>query len=366
VLSDPADLRAFELEGGAAPRDYVIVPHSVSDVAGAQTSMRIRVTGPDIASGASASVLQVPPQRRPFRPQTLAERGLLSESKLKENIRRELEDAATRPARPAVRQSGPRPSFGVRGVAGIPQVGERLTFRSSVAPNLNIDCTSMTTITGDVREVGDNFALVEDAQVAGRFSTADWDELNQQLDEFVFPILEEYFGTPEDIDANERVYVLFTAEVNKLSDEGSGTFIAGFFNSNDLRDTSGCPASNEGEVLYILAPDPTGEFGLQFSTEFAIRNARSNVAHEVQHLIHNEVRVFATDPSPDPILDSELGVFSRLDDTWIDEGKVRTTILTPWFRPKKRWTLSTRSTSRTSRASVATCRTRSRPGRWAT
>jgi hypothetical protein len=321
VLSDPAEFRAFELEGGTEPRDYVIVPHSVSQVAGSETSMRIRVTGPDVASGASASVLQAPAQVRPFRPKTLAERALLGESKLKGHIRRELEDAAARPARPSVREAGRRVSFGVRGSAGVPQVGERLTFRSSVAPNLSIDCTSTTTITGDVRKVGDNFALVEDAQVAGRFSTADWEELNQQLDNFVFPILEAYFGSPEDIDANERVYVLFTAEVNKLSDEGSGTFIAGFFNSNDLRDTAGCQASNEGEVLYLLAPDPTGEFGLTFSTQFAIRNARSIVAHEFQHLIHNEVRVFATEPSPEPIPDIELGVFSRLDDTWIDEGK---------------------------------------------
>jgi hypothetical protein len=171
--------------------------------------------------------------------------------------------------------------------------------------------------------VGDHFVLLEDIQVGNRpdnmkFTAEDWQDINHSLDEVVAPLNEAYFGDPSDLDGNERVFVLFTAEVNRMTDPGASAFIAGFFNQADLLDAGQdfCPGSNEGEILYALAPDPDAMWGNVRSVSFAKSNARGIVAHEGQHLIHAAVRMIQNNT---PVQDG--GRLSLLDDTWSDEGR---------------------------------------------
>lgn len=200
------------------------------------------------------------------------------------------------------------PPNGNQNPPGVPSVGDTLRFFMAVQPDLTVDCQDTTNvILGVVRDVGDGFAVVEDTAVTP--DLMDYEVLNFELDEVVFPTATEYWGTPADLDENERVIVLFTAEVNRLTEEGSDTFIAGFFWPGDLSSQSACPASNTGEVLYLLAPDPTGEFGDAVSADAARRNARGVVAHEFQHLLTAQQRVTKGG-----------GSFADLETTWLSEG----------------------------------------------
>ncbi len=202
----------------------------------------------------------------------------------------------------------PPPNGNNQNPPGVPSVGDTLGFLLAVQPDLTVDCQDTDkVITAVVRDVGDGFALVEDTAVTP--GLMDYDALNFELDEIVFPTATEYWGTPADLDDNERVIVLFTAEVNRLTEEGSDTFIAGFFWPGDLSSQAACPASNAGELLYLLAPDPDGDFGDPVTAEAARRNARGVVAHEFQHLLTAQQRVTKGG-----------GSFADLETTWLSEG----------------------------------------------
>ena len=184
----------------------------------------------------------------------------------------------------------------------------RETFPTSVS------CTDTTsTITAVARRVGQRFVLAEDTAVANAFTnTAErqsfYDDLTVELDDKVYPTDVAYYGGPSDLDDNNRALVLFTKEVNELTEPGSQTFVAGFFFPGDLASESSCPVGNQGELLYILAPDPQGAFGDTISVTFAKRNARGVVSHEFQHLLTASQRVF------------DAGGFGNLEETWLSEG----------------------------------------------
>jgi hypothetical protein len=156
--------------------------------------------------------------------------------------------------------------------------------------------------------VGVNFAIAEDVDVAGRLSSSDYGRILDALERFVYPIDTSYFGEPADLDGNGRVWLLLTANVNRATPRGSSTFVAGFFNPTDLADPDGCPASNRGEVLYVLGPDPAGMFSDPVSVADAVANATGVAAHE---------------SAQRRIVDGG-GDFSDLESTWLGEGLAHT------------------------------------------
>jgi hypothetical protein len=69
-----------------------------------------------------------------------------------------------------------------------------------------------------------------------------------------------------------------------------------------------CDASNEQEILYLLAPDPNGQVnGNRFSVETARESARGTMAHEVQHMINQGVR-------------QSVAAGAALEVAWLNEG----------------------------------------------
>ena len=306
TLSDAAEVRAFKLSGAAEERAYEVIVHSASTVSGASSQLRLSVQAEGASGnivGASAPLVRRSGARRILERQ---EQALLTETRLRDRMRSELQRVGARPYR------GPAGAGDLRlSVAGAapPSVGDRLTLTMAVQQDLSVDCNSTNTITAEVKLVGQNFALLEDVRAAGNYSAADYQELNQALDAVVFPLDVQYFGDPSDIDGNQRVIVLFTASVNDLTEPGSGSFIAGFFFSGDVADEATCPAGNQAELLYLQAPDPAGQFGDTVSVEFAKRVAKGTVSHEFLHLLNTVQRtVIGT------------GDFSDLDDSWSDEA----------------------------------------------
>ncbi len=318
TLTDAAEVRAFQLDAASSAREYhVIIESAVEDFSnqgapipyGVSTAMRLQVTGsapssnvvvrevPSLSKGVEAWLpLQL--QRR--------QRSFIAEDQLREATRRELERVGATPARPRV--AGPGPRFSV--VSAPPNLGDMLTFRQAIQGNLFPNCNSTATITGEVMYVGQSFVVVEDVQLAGNFSSEDYQTVGQRLDDVIYPIVSAYFGDPGDLDNNERVIALVTAEVNKLTPRGSSTFIAGFFWAGDYSSTSECPASNEGELFYLIGPDPNGDFSDPVAVEDAIELVETTVAHELVHLLNTAQRIVIPGSSS----------FSRLEHTWLDEG----------------------------------------------
>jgi hypothetical protein len=111
------------------------------------------------------------------------------------------------------------------------------------------------------------------------------------------------------------VAVLFTKEVNALTPANSGSFVGGFFFGRDLFPKSDpnpaveCKTSNEGEMFYMLVPDPTGVVnGNKHTTGFVDTLTIGVLAHEFQHLINTSRRIFISTKAED------------YEDKWLDEG----------------------------------------------
>lgn len=313
VVTEPVRLAALTFDEAAEAREYAVVVHSADTIASSRTPVRLRVRGPSAAG--SVTVTSSAPYREASGvawselPPELARSA--AELELRTNMRRELLRARARPlvGRSRRGRSAGTPSLlASLAATGPPSAGDTLEVNWAVEADLDVRCDRSDTLTAVVEAVGERFALMADTAVAGVFSAADYAELTAVLDNVIFPVDSAYYGPADDIDGNGRVLILFTPEVNRLTRPGSTTFIGGLFWPGDLATSATCPAGNEAEILYLQAPDPTGRFSTEVSIEKAKRNAQGVAAHELQHLLTAEQRVF------DP------GGFDNLEDTWLSEG----------------------------------------------
>lgn len=316
-LELPAD-RVHEVAAQVNSRSAGIVP------------MRLRVAPTSGASGSAAPSSSVAPLGGP---DLMDERwtraaDLAGRLAIQENAKRLLRRRNVRPARRDVRASGgelPGPSFSsMLPSDSTPQVGDRYQFWYPVQPDFRIECStdSAEVVTADVMAVGDRAVMVQDTAVReGLLANGmNYDSLAQVFDEEIFGTDAAYFGTPPDIDGNGKVLVLFTTKVNELTEPDEEGIVTGFFLPTDMADsgdptkdgsqvTGTCAASNEAEVLYLLAPDPNGDFGKTVSDSTAKRSAVGTSAHEFQHLLNTGNRVI-----------KQSGTFNDLEDTWLDEA----------------------------------------------
>ena len=122
-------------------------------------------------------------------------------------------------------------------------------------------------------------------------SSDDLNTINDSFENVVYPRLTDFFGTPPDIDNNNKTILLIFDIIDGLS---GGSFVAGFFYSlNQYFNSELHPSdrySNEGEILFL--DEITG--GSLGSPNI------DTIAHELQHLIH-----YGNDED---------------EETWLDEG----------------------------------------------
>ena len=131
----------------------------------------------------------------------------------------------------------------------------------------------------------------------------------------IYPTDTTYFGKETDRNADGRVTILYTPEVNRETPAGMSTFIAGFFWPGDLVKKTEyaelnipCPQTNEQEIFYMLVPDPNGTVnGNQRSVATVRQNTRGTIAHEFQHMINQGRRLL------NPAVDSA-------ETTWLNEA----------------------------------------------
>ena len=144
-------------------------------------------------------------------------------------------------------------------------------------------------VTAKVRLISERAILYEDITTSPSLDQADLAIFADLFDDPIYPVDTGAFGSPSDWDGNDRVIVLFTPSVNRLSPPGSNDFVGGFFFGLDLLPER--EHSNAGEVFYVLVPDPSGIYGNVRSADLVRRLVPPILAHEFQHMIHHNERI---------------------------------------------------------------------------
>jgi hypothetical protein len=167
-----------------------------------------------------------------------------------------------------------------------------------------------------VKKTTTHSTIVQDvaAPVPG-FSSSDFTEIGNEFESLIYPTDTIYFGKETDRNADGRVTILYTPEVNRATPSGSAGFVAGFFWGGDLvkkteYDQLGisCPQTNEQEIFYMLVPDPSGTINSNPRSVATVKqNTRGTIAHEFQHMINQGRRLL------NPVVDSA-------ETTWLNEA----------------------------------------------
>ena len=203
----------------------------------------------------------------------------------------------------------------------VPNVGDTINVKVPDASTNNL-CNNYISTRAVVASVSRRAILAVDtldlqgAPPTVLFPQTTLDSITAEFDNITYPTDSSYYGKPTDIDNNGHVVMLYTGQINKLTPPNTtGGFVGGFFFAGDIfpaTDQGGgagsfCPQSNEGEIFYLLSPDPTGRFGNVRSTNSVRQGTRGTIAHEFQHMINAGNRYF------NPAVNS-------FEATWLDEA----------------------------------------------
>jgi hypothetical protein len=193
-------------------------------------------------------------------------------------------------------------------------LGDTISYRVPDVLSSNL-CTNYATVRAVVKAVGKKAQIVQDVNASTNgFTAADFTAIAAEFDDLTYKTDTAWFGSPTDINKDGRITILYTPEVNKFTPKGSPSYIGGFFWGGDLFTTAdytraglSCPQTNEQEVFYLLAADPSGEFGDTRSTALVRQATRGTIAHEFQHMINQGIRQF------DPAV-------RAFETDWLNEG----------------------------------------------
>jgi hypothetical protein len=171
-------------------------------------------------------------------------------------------------------------------------------------------------IGGRVAYIGTHSVILEDtlAPLRGENDAA-YSVVGQEFDNVMWPILTATFGDPlamdAQLDANGRVFMIFSPRINSLNDGA----VAGFVTGADFFLPQDCAASNVGEYFYARVPTKSGGgFDLDNTTMTVdewLRATRTVIMHEVKH-VTSYAEKFA---SPDLV---PSGFFTS--DAWLEES----------------------------------------------
>lgn len=170
--------------------------------------------------------------------------------------------------------------------AAPPQLNQTFNFTLPDFDNPGGACEagSGTPVEAVVRYVGNSVAFLEDVEnPSGGFTVLEYAALDDFLSNTTMTVITDYFGDFADVDDNGVTLILLTQEVNKREN------LAGFVFSGDLAPLAGfqCPAANDAELFYGLAPDPTGVA----NPERPVRKDQLEriypalIAHELTHVL---------------------------------------------------------------------------------
>jgi hypothetical protein len=284
LIPNAADF-CLQFEATTAPETYLLGVQSVSENVANLTA--VNVTG----EAASASISsRIPPviasapvfgggvfATRNAQQERLSRHRAVSASLIDQDREFFSRRFASARGNAAARKSA-RNALGARvpSVGAGAKVGDVINIKVPTRPNT---CTLSTPIVTTVKAVGTRAIFLEDnANPTGGFTTADYQALSDRFDSQIYPTDVDYFGEPTDYDANGRIVIVLTKEVNKVPNLLGQVIFADLFPEE-------CPSSNDGEYFYGKAPDPAAAVGTAYTVANALLDAPIIIAHEFAHII---------------------------------------------------------------------------------
>ncbi len=281
LLLDAAELRCMELVGG---RRYLVSVFNTTPSAAAMSEFRLRGhTGAAALTAGSAPPGDVQVHAQPSLPLAGGVPGMrdvVPDSILRAaEMHRRVLTISRQALEDAVPPSAPRRPRTITGELARGVEGEVLALR---VPDLNgpSPCSSPLHIQARTVYAGRYGIVLEDlANSSAGLLDPQLRAIGTELDEVMWPIITANFGDPlamdSRLDANGRILMLFTEEVNRF------TGIAGFVIGCDFVDpsrNSRYSASNMAEIFYARVPSGSE------TPEVWRRGMRATVIHEVKHI----------------------------------------------------------------------------------
>ena len=166
-----------------------------------------------------------------------------------------------------------------------PSAGDTVLF--NVPTDFSNSCNVFATVKTVVRKVGTAGIWVTDVTnpTADSLTSAQISAYSDTFDTKIYAIDTAYFGAPSDLDANQRVFVVLTVQVNKIDIDGNGLGdVAGFVFGGDLFSPASCAGSNQGEIFYGFVPDSLNVAGKGAHAKSIVLAYLPNlIAHEFTH-----------------------------------------------------------------------------------
>ena len=317
-LLNPSDIpNGIDLPAGSGARDYIIVVGNTSSVHDVAANFNVKAdkstTGvfgieaaADLAAQSSFQLNQVPLARTP---QEAVENRVRAFERSRLTLRsRSTPFGGSRiSARRSAQVSQLTP----------PAIGDRINVNVPNADSSDL-CNSFFQTQAVVASVSQKAILMVDTldgPPLTLFTQAQLDSITNEFDNITYPTDAAYFNTPTDIDNDGHIIMLFTGRINQLTPPGTtGGFVGGFFFAGDFfppvatAQLGACAESNQEEIFYLLAPDPTGtKYGNVRSASSVRQGTRGTIAHEFQHMINAGNRL------QNPLV-------SNFEATWLDEA----------------------------------------------
>jgi hypothetical protein len=317
-LLNPTDIpNGIDLPAGSGARDYIIVVGNTSSVHDVAANFNVKAdkstTGvfgieaaADLAAQSGFQLNQVPLARTP-------QEAVENRVRAFERSRLTLRSRSTPfgGSRISARRSAQVSQLSV------PVVGQVVNVNVPDANSSDL-CANFFQTQAVVASVSQKAILMVDTldgPPLTLFTQAQLDSITNEFDTITYPTDAAYFGTPTDIDGDGHIIMLFTGEINKLTPPGTvGGFVGGFFFGGDFfppvatAQLGACAESNQEEIFYLLAPDPTGaKYGNVRSASSVRQGTRGTIAHEFQHMINAGNRL------QNPLV-------NNFEATWLDEA----------------------------------------------
>jgi len=317
-LLNPSDIpNGIDLPAGSGARDYIIVVGNTSSVHDVAANFNVKAykstTGvfgieaaADLAAQSSFQLNQVPLARTP---QEAVENRVRAFERSRLTLRsRSTPFGGSRiSARRSAQVSQLTP----------PAIGDRINVNVPNADSSDL-CNSFFQTQAVVASVSQKAILMVDTldgPPLTLFTQAQLDSITNEFDNITYPTDAAYFNTPTDIDNDGHIIMLFTGRINQLTPPGTtGGFVGGFFFAGDFfppvatAQLGACAESNQEEIFYLLAPDPTGtKYGNVRSASSVRQGTRGTIAHEFQHMINAGNRL------QNPLVND-------FEATWLDEA----------------------------------------------
>ncbi|HEX6589694.1 MAG TPA: IPT/TIG domain-containing protein, partial [Longimicrobiales bacterium] len=200
-LADAEALDCVRLGGGLDAR-YLLVLQNASEVPGRELPWRLTGAAPGLVAAPDGSRM-------------LIGRTSLRATPLQLKLDLELRELEA----DAAQQAALAPTTALsRAAPAVPLVGDRRDFWVFRRAG------EYERVTAVVRHVSDHAILYEDLDAPeGGFQPGDFQAFGEIFDDPIQPTLVDVFGEPSDVDGNDRIIILFTPVVNRMTPPGSGT-----------------------------------------------------------------------------------------------------------------------------------------------